>query len=69
MKIRETEHSIIIVKENEFKNKKLIDIRTYFKNDVGEEIPTKKGVSINYEEAKKLKEYLNNFNFEEKNED
>jgi hypothetical protein len=36
----------IIVTAKEFKGKQYIDIRTYFENDAGEWIPTKKGISL-----------------------
>ncbi len=36
----------IIVTVKEFKGKQYIDIRTYFENDAGEWIPTKKGISL-----------------------
>lgn len=36
----------IMVTVKEFKGKTYIDIRTYFENDQGEMMPTKKGVSL-----------------------
>jgi hypothetical protein len=36
----------IIVTVKEFKGKQYIDIRTYFENEEGEWIPTKKGISL-----------------------
>lgn len=36
----------VIVTVKEFKGKQYIDIRTYFENEEGEWIPTKKGVSL-----------------------
>jgi hypothetical protein len=36
----------IIVTVKEFKGKQYIDLRTYFENDQGEWIPTKKGISL-----------------------
>jgi len=36
----------IIITAKEFKGKQYIDIRTYFENDSGEWIPTKKGISL-----------------------
>jgi hypothetical protein len=36
----------IMVTVKEFKGKQYIDVRTYFENDAGEWIPTKKGVSF-----------------------
>jgi len=36
----------IIVTVKEFKGKQYIDLRTYFQNDDGEWIPTKKGISL-----------------------
>jgi len=47
----------IIVTVKEFKGKQYIDIRTFFENDAGEWIPTKKGISFtpeNLDEAIKL---------------
>jgi len=47
----------IIVTVKEFKGKQYIDIRTFFENDEGEWIPTKKGISFtpeNLDEAIKL---------------
>jgi hypothetical protein len=36
----------IIIMLKEFKGKQYIDIRTYFENQDGEWIPTKKGISL-----------------------
>lgn len=36
----------IIVTVKEFRGKQYIDIRTYFENDEGDWIPTKKGISL-----------------------
>jgi hypothetical protein len=36
----------IIVALKEFKGKEYIDIRTYFENDGGDWIPTKKGITL-----------------------
>ena len=36
----------IIITVKEFKGKQYIDLRTYFENDQGEWIPTKKGISL-----------------------
>jgi hypothetical protein len=36
----------IMVTVKEFKGKTYVDIRTYFENDQGEMVPTKKGVSL-----------------------
>jgi len=36
----------IIILLKEFKGKQYIDIRTYFENQEGEWIPTKKGISL-----------------------
>jgi hypothetical protein len=36
----------IMVTVKEFKGKTYVDIRTYFENDQGEMMPTKKGVSL-----------------------
>ena len=47
----------IIVNIKDFKGKQYIDVRTYFENDEGEWIPTKKGISFtpeNLAEAIKL---------------
>ena len=47
----------IIVTVKEFKGKQYIDMRTYFENQEGEWIPTKKGISLtldNLDEAIKL---------------
>lgn len=47
----------IIVTVKEFKGKQYVDIRTFFENDDGEWIPTKKGISFtpeNLDEAIKL---------------
>jgi hypothetical protein len=37
----------IIVNVKDFKGKTYVDVRTYFENDQGEMIPTKKGISLN----------------------
>ncbi len=47
----------IIVTVKDFKGKQYIDVRTYFENDEGNWIPTKKGISFtpeNLAEAIKL---------------
>jgi hypothetical protein len=47
----------IIVSVKEFKGKQYIDIRTFFENDQGEMVPTKKGISFtpeNLDEAIRL---------------
>ncbi|HEY3275398.1 MAG TPA: transcriptional coactivator p15/PC4 family protein [Syntrophorhabdaceae bacterium] len=36
----------IMVTVKEFKGKTYVDIRTFFENDQGEMVPTKKGVSL-----------------------
>lgn len=49
MKIGEIEKGAdkIIVNVKDFKGKTYVDVRTYFENDQGEMIPTKKGISLN----------------------
>jgi hypothetical protein len=39
----------IIVSVKEFKGKQYVDVRTYFANDDGEWIPTKKGITLSPE--------------------
>ena len=52
MKIGEIEKGTdrIIVTVKEFKGKTYADIRTYFENDQGEMVPTKKGISFTPEQ-------------------
>jgi len=44
--IQKTGTDKIIVTVKEFKGKTYVDVRTFFENDEGEMIPTKKGVSL-----------------------
>jgi hypothetical protein len=44
--IQKTGTDKIIVSLKEFKGKTYVDVRTFFENDEGEMIPTKKGVSL-----------------------
>lgn len=44
----------IIITVKEFKGKQYIDIRTYFENDAGEWIPTKKGISLTPENLNEI---------------
>ena len=37
---------VILIQSSEFKNRKAIDIRTFYKTDIGEMGPTKKGINI-----------------------
>jgi len=44
--IQKTGTDKIIVTLKEFKGKTYVDVRTFFENDDGEMVPTKKGVSL-----------------------
>ncbi|HBA54646.1 transcriptional coactivator p15/PC4 family protein [Syntrophorhabdus aromaticivorans] len=44
----------IIVSQKEFKGKEYVDIRVYFENAEGEWIPTKKGISISYDNVDEI---------------
>ena len=44
----------IIITVKEFKGKQYVDIRTYFENDAGEWIPTKKGISLTPENLNEI---------------
>jgi hypothetical protein len=44
--IQKTGTDKIIVTVKEFKGKTYVDVRTFFENDEGEMVPTKKGVSL-----------------------
>jgi hypothetical protein len=48
----------IIVTVKEFKGKQYIDLRTYFENDQGEWIPTKKGISLTPDNIDEMIEFL-----------
>jgi hypothetical protein len=49
----------IIITLKEFKGKQYIDIRTYFENQEGEWIPTKKGISLTPDNVDDLIKFLN----------
>ena len=57
--IQKTGTDKIIVTVKEFKGKTYIDVRTFFENDEGEMIPTKKGVSLTPENLDELIQILN----------
>jgi len=48
----------IIVSLTEFKGRQYVDIRTYFENQEGEWIPTKKGISITPENLDDMIKFL-----------
>ncbi len=48
----------IIVTVKEFKGKQYIDLRTYFQNDDGEWIPTKKGISLTPDNLDEMIQFL-----------
>jgi hypothetical protein len=48
----------IMVTVKEFKGKTYVDIRTYFENDQGEMVPTKKGVSFSPENLDEILKIL-----------
>ncbi len=52
--IQKTGTDKIIVTVKEFKGKTYVDVRTFFENDEGEMIPTKKGVSLTPENLDEL---------------
>lgn len=47
--IEKNQTDIIRISLNEFKGIEYVDIRLYFKNDSGDYLPTKKGVTFNPE--------------------
>lgn len=48
----------IMVAVKEFKGKTYIDIRTFFENEAGEMVPTKKGISLTPENLDEIIELL-----------
>jgi hypothetical protein len=52
--IQKTGSDRIIVTVKEFKGKTYVDVRTFFENDDGEMVPTKKGVSLTPENLDEL---------------
>ncbi|HAX18565.1 MAG TPA: transcriptional regulator [Actinobacteria bacterium] len=48
----------IIVSLTEFKGRQYVDIRTYFENQEGEWIPTKKGISLTPENLDDMIKFL-----------
>jgi len=44
--IEKNEREVIKLKKSEFKGKEYIDFRTYVKQPEGDDIPTKKGISL-----------------------
>ena len=49
-KIEKSDTEVIFVTLKEFKGHKLVDVRTYFRPNMGEElVPSQKGVSIKYD--------------------
>ncbi len=56
--IEKTRGEVIRVEVSEFKGKKLLNIRTWYTNDAGELAPTKKGVTLTYEQFQKLQTIL-----------
>mgnify|MGYP001766210329 CR=1 FL=1 len=48
----------IIISIKEFKGKQYVDIRTYFTNDEGDWIPTKKGITFSPENIDDAIRYL-----------
>ncbi|MHB8108550.1 MAG: transcriptional coactivator p15/PC4 family protein [Syntrophorhabdaceae bacterium] len=57
--IQKTGTDKIIVTIKEFKGKTYVDVRTFFENDQGEMIPTKKGISLTPENLDELIRLLN----------
>jgi hypothetical protein len=57
--IQKTGTDKIIVTVKEFKGKTYVDVRTFFENDQGEMIPTKKGISLTPENLDDLIRLLN----------
>ena len=56
--IQRTGTDKIIVTVKEFKGKTYVDVRTFFENDDGEMVPTKKGVSLTPENLDELMRLL-----------
>lgn len=56
--IEKTRGEVIRVEVSEFKGKKLLNIRTWYTNDAGELAPTKKGVTLSYEQFQKFQTIL-----------
>lgn len=50
----------IVVSFKEFKGKHYIDIRTYFENENGEWLPTKKGITFSADLLDEMCDILNN---------
>ncbi|XOB41561.1 MAG: transcriptional coactivator p15/PC4 family protein [Candidatus Nealsonbacteria bacterium] len=46
----------VIISLREYRERQLVDIRTYYQNDKGEWLPTKKGISLNSENYPELKQ-------------
>jgi hypothetical protein len=49
---------VIRVEVGEFKGRKLLHLRTWYTNEAGELVPTKKGIALTYEQFQKLKSVL-----------
>ena len=49
----------IIIAMKEFKGKEYIDIRTHFQNDEGGWVPTKKGITLTYDNLDEMIDILN----------
>ncbi|MDH5716312.1 MAG: transcriptional coactivator p15/PC4 family protein [Spirochaetia bacterium] len=56
--IERNKTEIIRIEISEFKDKKLLNIRTWYLNDNGEYAPTKKGISLNIDKFNALKEAI-----------
>ena len=53
--IQKRNDEIIRIEITEFKGKKLLNIRTWYKTDEGEFAPTKKGIALGVEQYDELK--------------
>lgn len=53
--IAKNEREVIKLKKSEFKGKEYIDFRTYIKQPNGEDIPTKKGISLSMDLLEEFK--------------
>jgi hypothetical protein len=52
--VQKSERDEVRVRETEFKGKQYIDIRIFSKNQTGDFVPTKKGITLNREKMHEL---------------
>jgi hypothetical protein len=61
--LEKSETDQVRIRKTNFKTKDYIDIRIFTKNQAGEYIPTKKGVTLNIEKMKELRDALKDLQF------